>query len=100
MRKLVSVPPSQRSLTNGMPQRWRFAADGVGRLPLRADEQHQAAVRRDLREILLRPQQAADRFADVDDVNEILAGVNVRPHLRDSNGWRDDRSGRQLPQAL
>ena len=46
VRKLVSVPPSQRSLTNGMPQRCGFAADRVGRLPLRADEQHQAALRR------------------------------------------------------
>ena len=28
------------------------------------------------------PRSSADRFADVDNVNEVFAGVNVRPHLR------------------
>ncbi len=82
VRKLVSVPPSQRSLTNGMPQRrasrpmasaaCRFVPTNSTRLPCEA-----ICV-----QVLLGPQQAADRFADVDDVNQILAGVNIRPHLR------------------
>ena len=54
---------------------------GVTRLPLGADKQDQAPARSDLREILLRSEQAANRFADVDDVDQIAAGVNVRPHL-------------------
>ena len=50
-------------------------------LPLGADEQHQAAARRDLLEILLGAQQPADRLADVDDMDQILPRIDVRPHL-------------------
>ena len=81
VRKLVSVPPSQRSLTKGMPQRrpccsivseaCRFVPTNSTRLPPAAT----------LLQILPGPQQAADRLADVDDVDQIAAGVDVRPHL-------------------
>ena len=81
VRKLVSVPPSQRSLTKGMPQRRALLLDGLGRLPLGAHEQHQAALGGHLLQILSRPQQAADRFADVDDVDQVPPAVDVRPHL-------------------
>ena len=64
-----------------MPQRSGLALDRLAGLPLGADEQHQAAAAGDLLEILLRPQQAANRLADVDDVDQIAAGVDVRPHL-------------------
>ena len=58
-----------------------LALDRLARLPLGAHEQHQAAAGGDLLQILLGPQQPANRFADVDDVDQILAGVDVRPHL-------------------
>ena len=32
-------------------------------------------------QVLARPQQAADRLADVDDVDQVAAGVDVGPHL-------------------
>ena len=55
--------------------------DHVAGLPLRADQQHQAALGGHLLQILPRPQQAANRLADVDDVDQIAPGVDVRPHL-------------------
>ena len=59
----------------------RLALDRLAGLPLGADEQHQAAAGGDLLEILLGPQQAANRLADVDDVDQVLPGVDIRPHL-------------------
>ena len=56
--------------------------DRVAGLPLGADQQHQAPLGGHLLQVAPRPQQAADRLADVDDVDEIAAGVDVRPHLR------------------
>ena len=77
----MSVPPSQRSLTKGMPQRsdsrsivspaCRFVPTNSTRLPAGGD----------LLEILLGPQQAANGLADVDDVDQVLAGVDVGPHF-------------------
>ena len=55
--------------------------DHVAGLPLGADQQHQASLGGDLLQILARPQQAANRLADVDDVDQVAAGVDVRPHL-------------------
>ena len=39
VRKFVSVPPSQRLVTYGMPARIASSHDRLLRLPLRADEQ-------------------------------------------------------------
>ena len=60
----------------------RFALDRGGRRTLRANEQHQAVARSELGQVLLGPQQTANCLADVDNVDEVAAGVNVRPHLR------------------
>ena len=59
----------------------RLLLDGFGRLPLGADEQDQAALGGDPLQVLSGPQQAADRLADVDDVDQVAAAVDVRPHL-------------------
>ena len=59
-----------------------LAGDRLGPLPLGAHKQHQAAGGGDLLEILAGPEQTADRLADVDDVDEVLAAVDVGPHLR------------------
>src|SRR5690606_22051428 len=49
---------------------------------LGADEQNQAATSGDLGQVLLGPQETANRFADVDDVDQLVATVDVRPHFR------------------
>src|SRR5205085_1971865 len=49
---------------------------------LGAHEHYQAAARDDLRDVLVGPQQAADGFAQVDDVDQVPLAVDVRPHLR------------------
>ena len=42
----------------------------------------ETAAARDFRQELVGPQQAAHRFAQIDDMNEIALAVNIRPHLR------------------
>ena len=59
-----------------------FALDDFLGLALGADEQHQAALADDLREVAMAAEQAANGFAQVDDVDEIALAVDVRPHLR------------------
>ena len=60
----------------------RLAGHRLGALPLRSHEEHEAAGGGDLFEILAGPEQAADRLADVDDVDQVAAAVDVGPHLR------------------
>src|SRR5262249_52039581 len=59
-----------------------LALDDFLRLALGAHEHHQAAARHHLREVLVGSQQAADGFAQVDDVDQVPLAVDVRPHLR------------------
>ena len=55
--------------------------DRLGRLPLGADEQDQAVGRGHAVEELDRAKQAADRFFQVDDMNQVALAVDVRLHL-------------------
>src|SRR5207253_1556900 len=59
----------------------RFAFDDFFGLPLGADEHDQPATRDDLRQVLVRAEQSADGFPEVDDVDEVALAVDVRPHL-------------------
>src|SRR5262249_42234083 len=59
-----------------------LALDGLLGLALGADEQHEAAVAGDLGQVAVSPQEAADRFTQVYDVDQIALAVDVRPHLR------------------
>ncbi len=56
--------------------------DRLGRLPLGADEQDQAVGRRHAVEKLDRAQQPADRFFQVNNMNQVALAVDVRLHLR------------------
>ena len=55
--------------------------NGRPRLPLGADKQDQRTLRGDLGQVLLGPQQTANGFADVDDVNPVLLGIDIGCHL-------------------
>src|SRR5262249_13742459 len=66
----------------GHPAAERFALDGFLGLALGADEQHELPLTDRLGQEAATPEQAADRFAQVDDMDEIPLAVNVRPHLR------------------
>ena len=81
MRKLVKQPPSQRSLTNGMPHRSDSRSTASPACRLVPTNRIRLPPRGHLRQVLPGPQQAADRLADVDDVDQVLAGVDVGRHL-------------------
>ena len=56
--------------------------DGVAGLALRPHEQDQAPLGRHALQVLSGTQQAADGFANVDNMDQVAAGINIRPHLR------------------
>src|SRR5262249_38494476 len=60
----------------------RLAFDGFLRLAFGADEGDETAVAGHFREVAVGAQEAADGFAEVDDVDEIALAVDVRPHFR------------------
>ena len=80
--KLVSMPPSQRWLTYGMPQRAASFCDRFARRALGADEQHLAAVgdhaAHEVRRVLVQRQ----RLLEVDDVDLVAFAEDERGHLR------------------
>ena len=43
--------------------------------------QNHTVMASDVREVLLGAKDAADCFANINDVDQIAAGINVRPHL-------------------
>ena len=59
-----------------------FALDDFLGLALGADEEHEPALADDLLEVAMSAEQAANGFAQVDDVDQVSLAVNVRPHLR------------------
>ena len=59
-----------------------FALNDFLGLALGADEQDESAAADDLRNIAMPAEQAADGFAQVDDVDQVSLAVDVRPHLR------------------
>ena len=81
VRKLVSVPPSQRSLTKGMPQRSACCSIVSEACRLVPTNRIRLPPAGHPLQILPGPQQAADRLAHVDDVDQVAAGVDIRPHL-------------------
>ena len=80
--KLVSMPPSQRWSTKGMPRALRFFRDDLARLALGADEEDGAAVARQLTHVLHRVLVHLHRLFEVDDVNLVALAEDVIGHLR------------------
>ena len=80
--KLVSMPPSQRWSTYGMPRALRFLGDDLARLPLGADEQDRAAVRGQLADVLHRIVVLLERALEVDDVDLVALAEDELGHLR------------------
>jgi len=79
VRKLVSVPPSQRSLTKGMPQR-RPAARSSPRPAACPHEQHRLPPMPPAASASA-PAECSNRLPHVDNVDQIPPGVDVGPHL-------------------
>ena len=82
VRKLVSVPPSQRLVTKNMPERARLFLDDVLRLALGADEEDVAAAADRLDDEVERALEEARRLVEVDDVDAVARAVDERAHLR------------------
>ena len=75
----------QRSASRWIVSRaWRLVPTNRIRLPCEATS----------RQVLLGPQQTADRFADVDDVDQIAGGRKCTAASSGSNGSHDGRNGR------
>ena len=82
-RAVVGQGPAQPALVDiGHAAAAGFALDGFLRLALGADEEHEAALAGDLGEVTVGPQQAADGFTQIDNVDEIALAVDIRAHLR------------------
>src|SRR5262249_4819872 len=59
-----------------------FSLDGFLGLAFGADKEHEGTLAGELREITIASQEAAYRFTQIDDVDEITFAVNIRAHLR------------------
>ena len=82
VRKLVSVPPSQRLTTKKLPERVASSLDDLLRLALGADHQQVAAAAHGLDDEVVRAREEARRLVEVDDVDAVARAVDVRAHLR------------------
>ena len=80
--KLVSMPPSQRWLTYGMPTRVACSAIGFLGLLLGADEQHLAAAGDGVLDEGVRAVDVGQRLLQVDDVDAVALGEDEPLHLR------------------
>jgi hypothetical protein len=80
--KLVSRPPSQRSVTCIAPQRFGFALHDGGELALGADEEDVVAAQDHIAHELLRELDLPKRLLQVDDVNAVALGKDEPAHLR------------------
>ena len=82
VRKLVSVPPSQRLTTKKLPERERLLLDDLLRLALGADHQDVAAAADGVDDEVVRAREEARRLVEVDDVDAVARAVDERAHLR------------------
>ena len=80
--KLVSMPPSQRWFTNGMPDPGGLLGDGLLGLLLGADEQHLAAAGDGVLDERVRAVDVGQRLLQVDDVDAVALGEDESLHLR------------------
>ena len=80
--KLVSMPPSQRSLMYGMPHLLGVGLDRVLRLLLGADEQHDAAVGDQVADERVGGLDPRQRLLQIDDVDAVALAVDESLHLR------------------
>ena len=79
--KLVSMPPSQRWLTYGMPAAHRRGLHRFARRALGADEQHAAAVCDDLTNESRRLVVQRQRLLEIDDVDPVTFPEDELSHL-------------------
>ena len=82
VRKLVSVPPSQRLVTKYCAAARASSWHDVLRLALGADEQDVAAARDRLDDEVVRALEEPRRLVEVDDVDAVARAVDERAHLR------------------
>ena len=80
--KLVSMPPSQRWFTKGMPDPGGLLGDGLLGLLLGADEQHLAAAGDGVLDERVRAVDVGQRLLQVDDVDAVALGEDESLHLR------------------
>ena len=79
--KLVSRPPSQRSVMNSAPQRSASALHDAGELRLGADEEDVLAAQDDVARELLRELDLPERLLEIDDVDAVPLGEDEAAHL-------------------
>ena len=79
--KLVSRPPSQRSVMYSAPPRSASACTIAGELALGADEEHVLAAQDDVARQLLRELELPQRLLQVDDVDPVALREDEAAHL-------------------
>src|SRR5438552_3250702 len=60
----------------------RFAFEDFAGLPFGANKEHEAALRHHLGDVFMSAKNAADGFAQVNNMNQVAFAVDIRPHLR------------------
>ena len=82
-RPEICQRPTEPAFTDkGHAAAERLSLDDTTRLSLGSHEQDQAASFDDLGDILAGSQQSADGFADIDDMELVLASVDIGGHFR------------------